>query len=641
MRPRKVVDPANLDWQEQYEDLAAQQLDLRLILDQKTDELRADLDHRHAKLLQVVEALKNSIDGMQLHQQSRDNSFTSKNRDNVQSGQGILGPNPYHVPNNRSHNLLFPRFNGENLKSWLYKIDQYFVVDNTAANQKVHVVSMHLDDDALAWHQSYLKYRDLPTLPPWNEYIEALIETFSEEYTDPMLELKQLKQTGSVKEFQFAFARLLVQCDLTVSQAISCFLGKLKGELVNPVKMHEPQTLSKTYRLARLAEATLAANARALRSHTTSVSTTHLKKPSYEPLTIKHNPSSNPSTPRLALPPSTTVNVARNRRTISPAEMQARRAQGLCYFCDDKYTVGHKCNLPKQLFVMELEIVEDGGDEARTQRAEESPSKEEWAAGAGDTPMIYLCALSGLQGAQTIHVTGYSEKRPIQILLDAGSTHNFIDERASKRFGCQICPTKVSYVSLGNNTLEATSGVVRGFEWILQGTTFSSELTCIPVGKYDLVLGALWMKTLGPITMDYSELTMAFNYQGKSNLLRGVSEDCKVSSPKSLNWLKGNDIQFFMLQVRDSNPSSLTTMHCQALHMTTADSTAIIDQLLHQYHLVFAEPTSLPPQRGAFDHRIPLQPGSKPVNVRPYRYSSIKKDIIEQLVNEMLQQGAI
>lgn len=81
--------------------------------------------------------------------------------------------------------------------------------------------------------------------------------------------------------------------------------------------------------------------------------------------------------------------------------------------------------------------------------------------------MISLCDLSGLQGAQTIHVNGYSEKRPIQILFDGGSTHNFIDEKVAKRLGCQICPTRVSFVSLGNNTMEATSGMVRNFEWIL------------------------------------------------------------------------------------------------------------------------------------------------------------------------------
>lgn len=43
------------------------------------------------------------------------------------------------------------------------------------------------------------------------------------------------------------------------------------------------------------------------------------------------------------------------------------------------------------------------------------------------------------------------------------------------------------------------------------------------------------MKTLCPVTMDYSALTMTFNYQGKQHLLKGVSEDYKLSSSKAVN----------------------------------------------------------------------------------------------------------
>lgn len=78
-------------------------------------------------------------------------------------------------------------------------------------------------------------------MPAWDEYIVELIEIFGEEFADTMLELKQLRQTGSVREFQFVFDRLLSQCSLTVEQAISCFLGGLKEELVHPIKMHEPK----------------------------------------------------------------------------------------------------------------------------------------------------------------------------------------------------------------------------------------------------------------------------------------------------------------------------------------------------------------------------------------------------------------
>lgn len=40
-------------------------------------------------------------------------------------------------------------------------------------------------------------------------------------------------------------------------------------------------------------------------------------------------------------------------------------------------------------------------------------SIEEWSSSEGDTYMIFLYAFSLLQGAQTIHVVGYNEKRPL------------------------------------------------------------------------------------------------------------------------------------------------------------------------------------------------------------------------------------
>jgi hypothetical protein len=46
--------------------------------------------------------------------------------------------------------------------------------------------------------------------------------------------------------------------------------------------------------------------------------------------------------------------------------------------------------------------------------------------------------------------------------------------------------------------------------------------------------------------------------------------------------------------------------------------------VLDQFQSVFGEPTTLPPMR-QFDHQIPLLPNSKPVNLRPYRYSHFQK----------------
>ena len=63
--------------------------------------------------------------------------------------------------------------------------------------------------------------------------------------------------------------------------------------------------------------------------------------------------------------------------------------------------------------------------------------------------------------------------------------------------------------------------------------------------------------------------------------------------------------------------------------------------LKEKFACVFEEPSSLPPSRGVYDHRIPLEPGSGAVNIRPYRYPLKQKDIIEQLTEEMLGRGII
>lgn len=62
--------------------------------------------------------------------------------------------------------------------------------------------------------------------------------------------------------------------------------------------------------------------------------------------------------------------------------------------------------------------------------------------------------------------------------------------------------------------------------------------------------------------------------------------------------------------------------------------------ILKRFQKVFEDPKQLPPIHN-IDHRIFLQPGSVPVNVRPYCYPYFQKDVMEKLVKEMLEYGFI
>ncbi|MCE2055693.1 hypothetical protein HAX54_043196 [Datura stramonium] len=118
--------------------------------------------------------------------------------------------------------------------------------------------------------------------------------------------------------------------------------------------------LPKTYRLARLAEATIVANQRAMRNSFNTLAAT-------------------------------------------------RKLDLYLHQNNAQYTKGHKRVLIKQLFVLELEDTEDEGlEEVIVDVEDASMSFAERSGAASENPIISLYALSGIEGAQTIHGTTYA-----------------------------------------------------------------------------------------------------------------------------------------------------------------------------------------------------------------------------------------
>jgi hypothetical protein len=53
-------------------------------------------------------------------------------------------------------------------------------------------------------------------------------------------------------------------------------------------------------------------------------------------------------------------------------------------------------------------------------------------------PMISLNALTGFSAPQTLKLIGYIKNRKVIILVDSGSTHNFIHHRIAQEVNCYI-----------------------------------------------------------------------------------------------------------------------------------------------------------------------------------------------------------
>ncbi|OIT20446.1 hypothetical protein A4A49_53691 [Nicotiana attenuata] len=185
--------------------------------------------------------------------------------------------------------LKFPKFSGHDLKTWLYKVNQFSSMDEVPFDPRVKVTSIHLKGETIAWHRN-------------------------------------LVQTGSVREYQAEFDRLLTGVNLSNENTI-----RLQEEVF--------EAQAKTWGLKPLSKSTQGGL---------------LPAPNYYRSQNFHKPST--PQPTFKKPIESQQNKP-NRipgRRLTKAEMDDKRAKGLYFFCDEKYVPGHKCNSNRQIYMVEV-----------------------------------------------------------------------------------------------------------------------------------------------------------------------------------------------------------------------------------------------------------------------------------------------
>ncbi|GKF84256.1 hypothetical protein Tco_0249154, partial [Tanacetum coccineum] len=79
--------------------------------------------------------------------------------------------------------LEFPKFSGDDVQGWLYRVKQFFAVDNIHEGDKVKIASIHLHDKALSWHQQFVKLQGENVV--WIVYEEDILKRFGPINEDP------------------------------------------------------------------------------------------------------------------------------------------------------------------------------------------------------------------------------------------------------------------------------------------------------------------------------------------------------------------------------------------------------------------------------------------------------------------------
>ncbi|MCI14272.1 hypothetical protein A2U01_0035401, partial [Trifolium medium] len=132
-----------------------------------------------------------------------------------------------------------------------------------------------------------------------------------------------------------------------------------------------------------------------------------------------------------------------------------------------------------------------------------------------DNHHLSLNAMGGSNGLGTIRFTGQIGSIMVQILVDGGSSDNFIQPRVAQTLKLNIEPAPNLRVLVGNGQMMTAEGKIQQLPLVVQGQEIKVPVYFLPISGADVILGSTWLATLGPHVADYAALTLKFFYQGK------------------------------------------------------------------------------------------------------------------------------
>lgn len=85
----------------------------------------------------------------------------------------------------------------------------------------------------------------------------------------------------------------------------------------------------------------------------------------------------------------------------------------------------------------------------------------------------------------------------VTILMDLGSTHNFLNESWVAQHGPAVEPLDSLGVSIADGQVILIEGIIRKLEWKIHDMTFQDDILVMKLGGCDMVLRVQWMDLLG------------------------------------------------------------------------------------------------------------------------------------------------
>lgn len=171
--------------------------------------------------------------------------------------------------------------------------------------------------------------------------------------------------------------------------------------------------------------------------------------------------------------------------------MAYRKAKGFCFKCEGKWGPQHKCPAAVPLHMIEevwqLIAEADGVSPADPQSQSNSDPDELMA--------ISKTAFKGINVVRTLKLHAYIGQHQAVILVDSGSSHNFISEQMAAKFQPWLPLRQGLSMKVADGAQLPCTHELVNCPWSAQGTMFTSTFKILPLQCYDAILGMEWLES--------------------------------------------------------------------------------------------------------------------------------------------------
>ena len=261
----------------------------------------------------------------------------------------------------------------------------------------------------------------------------------------------------------------------------------------------------------------------------------------------------------------------------------------------------------------------------------DDPSEVHFAGG------LETSTTSGAKDHEQLRLNGKINGCQAHMLLDSGSTHDFVSTEFVRRYKIPTEPGKGTFkVTLADGTSsEHQHQVTQQVKVVVGDFSEQRRFTILPICSVDVILGKPWLTRHNPdINFRTNEIVL------NSDSLPVSQEEPMISSdsPCWCNIIFGKQARHGLCA---GGQGYLTMVYRDEENVGCSKATDM-KELLFEYSDVFPSelPDVLPPQR-EMDHDITTEPGAKPLSKPAYRLSQPELVELQLQITDLLKKGLI